>query len=533
MLWLNGMAGTGKSTIARTVARELHDQGLLGASFFFSQDGGEALSRIRLFYVTLASQLAKTGPAELRHEICKAAESHPDVLDKSRTFQWTNLILQPLKMFRKGVGNLIRAIVIDALDECDDENDISALIGLLQRTNEVENISIRILVVSRPDSPIRDGFGKVPALSIYQISLDEQNMQKVDNDIRLYLLDRFRAIKREKSVNHAAWPAVRSVSRLVRLSGGLFIYAATACTFIQEDIDRTAELSLSWFLEEMERAEQQAGPQPYVDHSPMDHTDHLDRMYTRILQNALRDGNSEEKQNRLSHYLKDILGAIVALREPLAAASLQNLRRQDNENIQWRLSRLHSVIRVPRDVSSPLRLSHVGFRDFLLNRKRCRDDRFALDPVIDHDRLFGNCMKALETALHHDICGLRHPCASTVRLDIANIERALPPWVQYACKSWTPHMILGGDANFVEAVHIFLRSHLLHWLEAMSLIGQVPEAARMLGELYVHFGELMVSNTYPSQVHMDFECQADHRFSLDDRIFSRCTSIHIIQSGCH
>src|SRR4051794_3002651 len=39
--WLSGMAGTGKSTIARTIARELQAQNCLGASFFFSRGGGD------------------------------------------------------------------------------------------------------------------------------------------------------------------------------------------------------------------------------------------------------------------------------------------------------------------------------------------------------------------------------------------------------------------------------------------------------------------------------------------------------------
>jgi hypothetical protein len=34
IFWLNGMAGTGKSTIARTVARDFYEQKGLGASFF-------------------------------------------------------------------------------------------------------------------------------------------------------------------------------------------------------------------------------------------------------------------------------------------------------------------------------------------------------------------------------------------------------------------------------------------------------------------------------------------------------------------
>jgi hypothetical protein len=35
VFWMSGRAGTGKSTIARTVAYELAKQGCLGASFFF------------------------------------------------------------------------------------------------------------------------------------------------------------------------------------------------------------------------------------------------------------------------------------------------------------------------------------------------------------------------------------------------------------------------------------------------------------------------------------------------------------------
>ncbi|KAM5494468.1 hypothetical protein MaudMau93_000484, partial [Microsporum audouinii] len=37
IFWLNGMAGTGKSTISQTVARRLKEKKLLGASFFFKR----------------------------------------------------------------------------------------------------------------------------------------------------------------------------------------------------------------------------------------------------------------------------------------------------------------------------------------------------------------------------------------------------------------------------------------------------------------------------------------------------------------
>lgn len=41
IFWLNGMAGTGKSTISRTVARSLKDRNHLGANFFFKRGEGD------------------------------------------------------------------------------------------------------------------------------------------------------------------------------------------------------------------------------------------------------------------------------------------------------------------------------------------------------------------------------------------------------------------------------------------------------------------------------------------------------------
>jgi hypothetical protein len=64
------MAGTGKSTIARTVARKLADQNRLGASFFFSRGQGY-LSHAKKFFTTITLQLAYAFPA-LKPYICKA-----------------------------------------------------------------------------------------------------------------------------------------------------------------------------------------------------------------------------------------------------------------------------------------------------------------------------------------------------------------------------------------------------------------------------------------------------------------------------
>jgi hypothetical protein len=63
------MAGTGKSTIARTIARELHGRGYLGACFFFPHCGGD-VGRAELFVATIVSQLAAS---EHLTVVCKQA----------------------------------------------------------------------------------------------------------------------------------------------------------------------------------------------------------------------------------------------------------------------------------------------------------------------------------------------------------------------------------------------------------------------------------------------------------------------------
>ncbi|KAH6705121.1 hypothetical protein BKA61DRAFT_679870 [Leptodontidium sp. MPI-SDFR-AT-0119] len=110
--WLDGMAGTGKSTVARTAARIYYDRGNLGGSFFFSRGGGDVSLAEKLF-TTLASQLAAKNPSAKRH-----IQENQDIALCSLRDQWNQLILSPLsKAIGKAPATIV--LVIDALDECD------------------------------------------------------------------------------------------------------------------------------------------------------------------------------------------------------------------------------------------------------------------------------------------------------------------------------------------------------------------------------------------------------------------------------
>ena len=113
---LDGLAGIGKSTVARAVAQETHRCGLLDASFFFSRNEDDRKSA-KLFFGTIAFQLSQCN-REVALRIGEALEHKPDASSKQLRDQLRDLIIQPLQSCEQASKSTI-LIVIDALDECD------------------------------------------------------------------------------------------------------------------------------------------------------------------------------------------------------------------------------------------------------------------------------------------------------------------------------------------------------------------------------------------------------------------------------
>ncbi len=120
IFWLHGMAGRGKTTIARTIARTYNEKARLGASFFFSRNDADA-SKADKFFTTMAVHLAKCYPA-LKPAIARAVEKNREVASETLRDQWEQLILQPLRELlppgpKNGSVPLPLVFVVDALDE--------------------------------------------------------------------------------------------------------------------------------------------------------------------------------------------------------------------------------------------------------------------------------------------------------------------------------------------------------------------------------------------------------------------------------
>jgi hypothetical protein len=63
-LWVNGMAGTGKTAIASTFATNMADQGVLGTAFFVDRQDAQRCDPSRIVQ-TIAYELAKNNHRQL------------------------------------------------------------------------------------------------------------------------------------------------------------------------------------------------------------------------------------------------------------------------------------------------------------------------------------------------------------------------------------------------------------------------------------------------------------------------------------
>jgi hypothetical protein len=135
------MAGTGKLTIARTVARNFFEQGRLAASFFFSRVRGDVGYASKLV-TTIARQLAMHIRPVQRH-IRDAVTARTMIARQSLADQWRQLVLGPLSQLDGTDTYPSYVMVIDALDECEGGNDVQIILRLLAEARSLKSAGYR------------------------------------------------------------------------------------------------------------------------------------------------------------------------------------------------------------------------------------------------------------------------------------------------------------------------------------------------------------------------------------------------------
>jgi hypothetical protein len=354
IFWLVGRAGTGKSTIARTVAQICASQGLLGASFFFKRGEGDR-GNAALLFTTVASQLAIEEPALAAH-IAAAIDTDPAVTRKPLKEQFEKLVMEPLSKLKEGPDRAKTfVLVIDALDECAGDANVQGIARVLLQATIPTSVRLRVFVTSRPELPILREFsmnrGRYQNLALHEIPTPI-----IEHDIATFLdfeLGRIRTDYNALASDHRQlppdWPGSQVVYALVQMAVPLFIFAATVCRFIQEP---------GW-----DPRRQVAKVLDYQSKTNQSEIDKLDATYGPVLEQLLV--GSKEAGSSLANQFCAVVGSIVLLAEPLSIRALACLLELPEDDIFSQLQSLQSVLIVPDSAEYPVRAFHLSFRDFL------------------------------------------------------------------------------------------------------------------------------------------------------------------------
>ncbi|KAM3501908.1 hypothetical protein MY10362_005206 [Beauveria mimosiformis] len=470
-LWVNGMAGTGKSTISRSFATDLKKRRQLGASFFFKRDdlkrGGA-----QMFSSTIAADLASHLPA-VRASIVDTVKSHDRIAHTNAKKQFQLLVLDPLSKVQLD-RNI--AIVIDAVDECQDA-DLKSLFALVSAFQGAKLPRVKLFFTSRPDLPVLKGYN--PSTENYAtIALHQVKDSTVNHDIRMYLEHRLQEIRESynRSVSKfsklaTSWPSRKDVEKLLNMSNRLFVVAAIMCRLLEEDSVISPDLQLRGLLE----LKTTTGDAFESIYKPV-----LDRQIPKMMK-------SHDKES-LIRECKQVLGAICVLRSPISVPALARLLGLEVGRVEHRLRSLQSVIEVirPKDSVSneetQIRLFHRSFRDYFLSEEVGESSPIRVTEKDAHHAMMRGCLATLnkpKTGLRFNICQLKMPGTPRSEVGPEVLARFFTQDLAYACRHLTGHAL---SARFEitdgDEIHQFLLSHLLHWLEASAYLGTHGNPAR-------------------------------------------------------
>ena len=296
---LDGLAGIGKSTVARTVAQETYNRGLLGASFFFSRSEDNRKSA-KLFFATIVFQLSQYSQG-IALRIGEALDHKPDASDKQLQDQLRDLIIQPLQSCKNASGSTI-LIVIDALHECD-EQDAERLLSLFLQ--EIRKVPVlKVFFTTRPESHIHNILHYYKSHQLCLLHDIESSI--VEGDIRSYLNYRLSSQAVEAALpelDPPPWtPSPSELNTLVDAAGKLFIIASTTIKFLLDDRRYNPKAQMRDLMRGIT-----------VDKTRVTPLNMLDGVYTQILSVAIPSNSSPEILSRFH----SVVDTIVLLRDPL------------------------------------------------------------------------------------------------------------------------------------------------------------------------------------------------------------------------
>jgi hypothetical protein len=432
------------------------DAGLLGASFRFNRDMDGRNGPMFLFR-NIVYQLALFD-GHFRQSLLQAITKYGTMDSFSLREQFERFIVEPMHEV-SFVGPVV--IAVDALDECGFENERQEVLQAIVSAAPKLSSFVKILLTGRDERDIR------AALASVSLPVSINSVTGITNDIRTYINDRMDNIISSHDYLGRGWPGPTHKEWLSARADGLFIWVTVASTYIKDSIDPDQALD---DVLGRQTSGAQRGPEAA-----------LDDLYLGILQRT-------DALHKSTDATKYVVGLILVAKAPLTRVgldSLLGLRRNvvrtlgDGSRIQLTSSApliraLGSILRI--DDKGVIRVLHASIIDFFTNPNRCTDKRFFIDRSKYNREIAIRCFQTMDS-LKRDICAINDP--TKFNSEIPDLDERLHKYLtehlRYACGFWNRHLedVADDDVGAFDQAKEFLLTHLLHWIEVMSLLNDI------------------------------------------------------------
>jgi hypothetical protein len=452
--WLNGVAGSGKSSISHEVAATLHARRRPYSCFFFRHDDEAlALSAVRLLAYGLSFV------SGLRELIIQAMEQSNDTrVSPTMEEQFAALIVTPLREFASICPFTTVVLVIDGVDECPAEIRPFFLAALHSGAPLLPS-TVKVFLSSRPRGDVRKNLETLGPLEIPVAVGTGQD----DGDIERFLQHELERVSKEAGLERT-WPALqikKDAGALAFKARGLFQWARLLSSLLTNRVRPREVVSRILGVE--------TSSTPEVS---------LDELYTEALNIALPAAAEDRDFDML---YRQVVGTVLRARQPLTISAICTLLKADEDGassaIRSLLENLGSVLALHRIRGGAVvlvRIGHPTFYDYVTSQKRCPSTWF-IDPHQASVQLGSRCFSLMETMLRRDICRMGTPWATNK--DVSS-GKYITTGLRYACSHAFTH--IAGDQSNLRMLETFLTEKLLEWLEAMSLMKHLDTAVESM-----------------------------------------------------
>ncbi|PAV17364.1 WD40 domain containing protein [Pyrrhoderma noxium] len=432
ILLLTGGAGTGKSTIATTIAETRRRSGHPVCHLFFLRGKSDPSTVIR----TISYNLAVSYPPIARF-IDEQVKRSGELSSATLKSEFNILLHKPLSSITSEISHPI-LIVLDAIDECGTPQSRQFLMSILRDGIPSLHSAIRFIMTGRPEEDIIP-FASLP--NVRHITLDHQSEESM-HDVPAYIEYELGMLRSSNMLKVPSdWPRGERLQTLSESANGLFIWASTAVKFIQEG--RPSRFK---------RLERLVNNPRLLN---------LDDLYIIVLENAFPwddDGSS---------VFKDVFSLILFSKSPLSIQDITGILGLQEDAASELLSCLRSL--VAYEEGQPIKIHHTSFYDYLVS---CVGQPWYIETEAQKTSIVNNCFDRMEELLRYDICGLE--MSLVFNKDVPDlderIEKNIPSFLKYICCNWFNHLRdVPYSQELCEQLKSFAYVRLLFWFEVLSL----------------------------------------------------------------